>query len=74
MGNPEDRKLSDEMMTLCFAHTSEASQACSPIPMDYVFMGIYFELFKKIKTGKFTYEKEGQRPMLEDFDSGVEKP
>ena len=55
------------MMNLSFAHASEASTACSPIPMDYVFIGICFELFKKIKTGKFTYEVEGLKPMLEDF-------
>jgi hypothetical protein len=31
--------------------------------MDYP-AGIRFELFKKIKTGKFTCEKEGLKPML----------
>jgi hypothetical protein len=73
MKDPEDRKLFDEMMKLCYAHASELSVACSPIPMDYILVGICFELFKKAKTGKFTYEKEGLRPMLEDFDSSEEK-
>ncbi len=74
MRMPEDRKLFDDMLNLVYLHASEASMACSAIPFDYVAMGILFELYKKVATGKFTHETQGRRPMLEEFHASGTEP
>lgn len=63
----EERELFDAMLNLSLQNASEASMACSPIPLDAVFMSILFELYKKVVTGKFTHESGGFSPKLEDF-------